>query len=92
MVISTEEITHRLTIELDDIAKAKGIVLGAGLGIFSLSETQLLEELETLYWKGYKACLDKLQIDFGNKNTLGITEGGREADDPPAELRNVVEQ
>lgn len=64
MEISTEEITRRITIEADDFLKSKKLVIKTGLGICALSESELLEKLETLYWHGYKACLDKLQIDF----------------------------
>ena len=64
MSISIEEITRRVTLNTNDVLKVKGIVIMAGLGIATLSDDELLEKLEEIYWQGYKGCLDKLGIDF----------------------------
>ena len=46
-------------INLSDIQKAKQVVLEKALGICALDELKLFETLEEIYWRGFKAGLEK---------------------------------
>lgn len=42
-------------IESSDVEEAKKAVLEAAFGICALPELELLQRLESIYWKGWKA-------------------------------------
>ena len=47
------------SVVLGDIQKAKQVVLEKALGICALDEPELFKTLEEIYWRGFKAGIEK---------------------------------